>query len=70
MIAYNVFQSRAKGIYCAVPEDQPVPAFIVGESWEFSDKFGEDQLPETAPEGIRFSGFFIFHPFEREKLAA
>ncbi|HEY7383855.1 MAG TPA: hypothetical protein VH743_09320 [Beijerinckiaceae bacterium] len=70
MIAYNVFQSREKGIYCAVPEDQPVPAFIVGESWEFSEKCGEDHLPKSAPESIRFGGFFIFHPFSIEKLAA
>jgi hypothetical protein len=70
MIAYNVFQSREQGLYCAVPEDQPVPAFIVGESWEFSDKFAEEELPKTAPEVIRFTSFFLFHPFETDKLAA
>jgi hypothetical protein len=70
MIAFNVFHSREKGIYCAVPEDQPVPPFIVGISWEFSEKIPEDELPDGAPESIRFHGFFIFHPFNRDKLAA
>jgi hypothetical protein len=70
MIAFNVFHSREKGIYCAVPEDQAVPAFIAGDGWEFSDKVPEDELPAGAPEGIRFQGFFIFHPFAKDKLAA
>jgi hypothetical protein len=70
LIAYNLFRSRLGGIYCAVPEDQAVPAFISGEGWEFTDKIEEDELPRGAPESVRFHGFFIFHPFASEKLAA
>ena len=62
VVAYNLFRSGLHGIYCAVPEDTPVPAFISGESWEFIEKI--------ASEGVRFQGFFIFHPFEAEKLVA
>jgi hypothetical protein len=70
LIAFNLFRNRLSGIYCAVPEDQAVPPFIGGEGWEFSDKIDEDKLPSGAPESVRFHGFFIFHPFAAEKLAA
>jgi len=70
VIAYNLFRSRLSGIYCAVPEDSAVPPFVRGDDWEFCEKIAADEMPQVAPEGVRFHGFFIFHPFPADKLAA
>jgi hypothetical protein len=73
MLAYNVFRTRGNDVYCVVPEDRPVPAFVSSEAWEFSGKSTEDltaRLPKAANVALRFNGYYIFHPFQRPKLAA
>ncbi len=72
MLAYNVFRTREIDVYCAVPEDRPVPAFVASKAWEFSGKL--DQRASARPRAmlvaVRFNGFYIFHPFEPPKLAS
>ena len=62
---YSVFRHRlATDLFCAVPEDRPVPTFIEAMSWTFGDR--TDALPEGAfdPEAaataVRFIGFYLF----------
>ena len=71
MLAYNVFRTHAHDVYCAVPEDRPVPAFVAARAWEFTGKLAETstvRLPTALTVAIRFNGFYIFHPFETPKL--
>ncbi|HEX8166191.1 MAG TPA: hypothetical protein VF601_10445 [Beijerinckiaceae bacterium] len=69
MHAYNLF--RRKGdhdVYCAVPEDCAVPAFLRGSVWEFSGKVDGstaapvDFDPRTAATAVRFNGCYFFEP--------
>jgi hypothetical protein len=73
MLAYNVFRTREIDVYCAVPEDRPVPAFVGSHVWEFSGKLDESpsmKLPNCFKIAVRFNGFYIFHPFDRPKLSS
>ena len=68
---YNVFRTREMEFYCAVPEDRPVPAFVIGRGWEFSGRLDDpatEKFAESLKVAVRFNGFYIFHPFERPKL--
>ena len=52
--AYNLFRSkRSPDLLCAVPEDDPVPAFINGQGWAFAGKLAE---PSAAPLGFEWRG--------------
>jgi hypothetical protein len=64
---YNVFQHRSKPeLFCAVPVDQPVPAFVMWEQWAFhqtldpSDPCPSGFRPQAAQDGARFNGFYLF----------
>jgi hypothetical protein len=64
---YNVFQHRTKPeLFCAVPVDQPVPAFIMWEQWAFNqslhpaDPCPSGFRPQAAQDGARFNGFYLF----------
>ena len=64
---YNVFQHRTKPeLFCAVPVDQPVPAFIMWEQWAFnqslhrSDPCPSGFRPQAAQDGARFNSFYLF----------
>ncbi len=73
MLAYNVFRTEEIDVYCAVPEDRPVPAFVCSRIWEFRGKLDESpsiNLPRSFETALRFNGFYIFHPFHKPKLAA
>jgi hypothetical protein len=73
MLAYNLFCRRDKDFYCAVPEDRPVPSFLGDHKWEFGGKLVEGSrvmLPKAMKVAVRFNGFYIFHPFERPKMAS
>ena len=69
MQAYNLFRSKADGLYCAVPEDCIVPSFLRGDVWEFSGKANkQNDAPvgfnsTAAMTGVRFNGFYIFAGF-------
>jgi hypothetical protein len=37
MRAYNLFRRKdAADLFCAVPEDVPVPDFVTPEAWEYA----------------------------------
>ena len=70
MLAYNVFRTRLDHVYCAVPEDRPVPAFVGSRAWEYRGKMDETssvKLPRSLPVAVRLNGFYIFHTFEGPK---
>jgi len=73
MLTYNVFGTREIDFYCAVPEDRPVPAFVGSTAWEFLGRLEESpavKLPKSLRVAVRLNGFYIFHPFEKPKLAS
>ena len=65
--AYNLFRcKRSLSLFCAVPEDYPVPAFVDGHGWAFAGKVDE---PSAAPLGfeqeparalVPLTGFYLF----------
>ena len=64
---YNVFQHKTEPeLFCAVPVDQPVPAFIMWEQWAFNqslhplDPCPPGFHPQAAQDGARFNGFYLF----------
>jgi hypothetical protein len=69
MQAFNLFRSKADGLFCAVPEDRAVPRFLTGDLWEFSGKADQQSGVPTgfnraaAVTGVRFNGFYIFEGF-------
>ena len=64
---YNLFRRKLEeDLYCAVPEDRPVPGFV-GENWEFRGRVGEAEaapsgfVPDAAQAATRAIGYYIFH---------
>ena len=65
--AYNLFRNKQRPeILCAVPEDRPVPGFIVSEQWLY-EGFARPQDAQpagfndrAAAAGVRFNGFYLF----------
>ena len=63
---YNLFHHKLMpDLFCAVPQDWPVPGFIEGSAWAFAGTVGE-RTPapagldsETAAAGMRWSGFVM-----------
>jgi hypothetical protein len=63
---YNLFRQKAdRDVFCAVPEDRAVPAFLT-DRWEFGGKINH---PHDAPPGFdpgkaelsaRLNGFYVF----------
>jgi hypothetical protein len=69
---YNVFRhGDDPAILCAVPNDKPVPTFVVGPAWSFETAI---QVEERMTEGFRaklamtasdLNGFYVFLAFSR-----
>ena len=65
--AYNLFRHKLMpDLFCAVPQDCPVPGFIEGSTWAFAGTLSE-RTPapagldwETAAASVRRSGFCMF----------
>jgi Family of unknown function (DUF6455) len=63
---YRLFRRKGQpDLFCAVPEDHPVPGFITGGCWAFAGTRDSNSLPpgmsRTAAElGVRFNGFHLF----------
>ena len=65
---YNLFRRSAEpDILCAVPEDKPVPPFLVAPAWQYGGHINRD--PAAVPDfrtravssAIRFNGFYLLH---------
>lgn len=36
-LAYNLFRHKDEvGLYCAVPQDRPVPTFLIEDKWDYA----------------------------------
>ena len=67
MRTYNLFCRKVSPeLACAIPEDQPVPAFITGALWEFAGKVGAMSRTtcrfnhDAAEASVRYNGFYLF----------
>jgi hypothetical protein len=65
---YNLFRNRQRPqLVCAVPEDRPVPGFVLAEGWLFDRALHPFDAPprgfhaRAASMGVRLSGFYLFH---------
>ena len=74
--AYNLFRHKLMpDLFCAVPQDWPVPGFIEGSAWAFAGTVGERTpapgLDLEAAVGMRRSGFIMFQssPTEPSKVS-
>ena len=76
---YNLFRcKRSLDLFCAVPEDYPVPAFVDGYGWEFAGKVGEHSSMvsgfdrKAAGAVVPLTGFYLFTAFQarRESMDA
>jgi hypothetical protein len=70
---YNLFRNKQRPeILCAVPEDRPVPNFVVAEQWSVlrplrpSDISPAGFQPRAASAGVRFNGFHLFQVTARD----
>jgi hypothetical protein len=64
---YNLFRNRQRPeLRCAVPEDYPVPGFVIEEEWMFDRPLRPSDVPppgfhtRAACAGVRFNGFYMF----------
>ena len=63
---YNLFRREDKpDLYCAMPDDRPVPTFLHGNHWAFVGQITEAAaLPgfraDVARSGVRLNGFYLF----------
>ena len=65
--AYNLFRNNERTeLFCAVPEDRPVPTLIVAGAWTFERTLRpHDVAPpgfheRGAKAGVRYNGFYVF----------
>ncbi len=65
--AYNLFRNNERAeLFCAVPEDRPVPSLIVAQAWTFERILHtHDVAPpgfheRGAKAGVRYNGFYLF----------
>jgi hypothetical protein len=72
--AYNLFRcKRSLDLFCAVPEDYPVPAFVDGHGWEFAGKVGEHSSRvsgfdrKAARAVVPLTGFYLFTAFQAQR---
>ena len=66
MRTYNLFRRKGEAdLYCAVPEDVAIPAFLTEDTWEYAQSLEVDALSgfdAAAPEAAALlNGFFLFH---------
>jgi len=72
--AYNLFRCKHHlDLFCAVPEDYPVPAFVDGHGWEFAGKVGEHSSRvsgfdrKAARAVVPLTGFYLFTAFQAQR---
>ncbi|HEV2559068.1 MAG TPA: hypothetical protein VGU45_10610 [Microvirga sp.] len=65
---FNLFRRVAEpDILCAVPEDRPVPPFVVPPAWEYTGHINRDSSrsdtfdTRAVASAIRFNGFYLLH---------
>ncbi len=65
--AYNLFRNNERAeLFCAVPEERPVPSLVVAQAWTFERILRtHDVAPpgfheRGAKVGVRYNGFYLF----------
>jgi hypothetical protein len=65
--SYSLFKrANEHELYCAVPQNLPLPRFVRGETWEFRGALKEHELrqpgfhPESASVSVKWNGFYVF----------
>jgi hypothetical protein len=66
MRIYNLFRRKGHAdLYCAVPEDVVVPAFVTEGSWEYARSIDIATLSGfdagAAQVSVQANGFYLFH---------
>jgi len=66
MRVYNLFRRKGDAdLYCAVPEDVAVPAFLTTDAWEYARSLNGGTLSgfdaAAAEVSAQASGFYLFH---------
>jgi hypothetical protein len=66
MRTYNLFRRKNEAdLYCAVPEDRAVPAFLTDRTWEYAQSLEVDTLSgfdaAAAEASTTANGFYLFH---------
>jgi hypothetical protein len=77
MCHYNLFRHADRTeLICAVPEVQPVPAFITGPPWSFVGRVGDhaDRSSgfdhQSAEVSVNYNGFYLFQLINASDLKA
>lgn len=65
---WNLFARKAgSGLYCAVPDDCPLPSFIRADTWELMRQVSDlRSFPRGFNDDLAFmmarlNGFYVFH---------
>ena len=65
MRPYNLFRRKgAVDLFCAVPQDMPVPNFVIAGEWDYARPLDAETLSAfdaTAAETSAANGFYLFH---------
>jgi len=66
MCTYNLFRRKGEAdLYCAVPEDVAIPAFLTEDTWEYAQSLEVDALSgfdaAAAEAAALLNGFYLFH---------
>ena len=66
MHTYILFRRKgAADLFCAVPEDVPVPGFVTAEAWEYDRSLDIEALSgfdaSAAETSSAANGFYLFH---------
>ena len=67
---YNLFARKdATELFCAIPEDRPVPDFI-DRDWQFKGSVDRSQnapggfIPPVAAASVRLNGYYVFMRYD------
>jgi len=66
MRIYNLFRRKGEAdLFCAVPQDVPVPNFVTGDEWEYAHPLDIETLSgfdaSAAQASAAANGFYLFH---------
>jgi hypothetical protein len=70
ILIYNLFRHKDKvDLYCAVPEDRPVPPFLTEDQWEYMRSLDTITLPDFGASIVsrltEEDDFLLFQPEQR-----
>ncbi len=65
MLTYNLFRHKSEAdLYCAVPEDRPVPTFLTRDAWAYACSLNTIVTPDfdtAASRTAKGNDFILFH---------